>query len=113
MDSIFRIGRGLEISTPHETHDLFTARSNIFDIHGQVTIEKVTLLSTEIHSSHEDIDISKDKCFYKCLFNSCKSGLQTHLSLNCVTTKRSGIIALKLIFGHATEADRELVRNEE
>ena len=52
-NSIFSIGQGLDVPTPHAMHDLFPVEMNLFDIYGQVTIEQVTLLSAELHSSDE------------------------------------------------------------
>ena len=46
MESIIMIGQLLDITTPHEIHDMFTVKSNLFDTCGQVAIEQVTLLST-------------------------------------------------------------------
>ena len=80
---------------------------------GLVNIGQVTLLCVELHSSSNEVEISKDKCLYKCLFNSTDGVVHTQLSLNTVTIQRNGILILKILVDHVTEADRELVRNEE
>ena len=68
MNSILMIDQGTYVEPPHQVHDLFSVTKNLFKIYGQVTIEQVTLLSTELHSSGNEVDISKDECLNKCFF---------------------------------------------
>ena len=116
LNSILLIGPGTGIEDTHPVHNKFSSRKTLFDIYGQVTLEEITLLSNEIVAKTDApglIEIQKNRCLYKRLFNSSDMELQNHLSVNTSTTLRSGLITLKVLIDYVTKADRESVRNAE
>ena len=52
----------------------------------------------------------KDECLYKFMLNYSYAKMQKHASQQVKTHKRRGIVAIKIVFNHATKADSEASR---
>ena len=110
MSLILLIGPGAGIDSNHLVCSKFSSRKTLFDICSQATLKEVTILSNKLVSKIDApglIEISKNKFFCKCLFNSSGIELQNHLSLNADVTLHSGLITLKVLINHVTQADRK------